>query len=129
VEQFFYYDANAYTGAEEETFYSKLSETQEAQFHERHCIYEYHNLQKLVEELHQMNFFKSSTAQEVQAAETRLPASLGRDSGPSLYQSQSKARGDIQRKLGDHVASRKESGFELVGREVEISLEHLQAKT
>jgi hypothetical protein len=44
VEQFFYYDAEAYTGTEEETRYSKLSETQEAQFHERHCIYEYRNL-------------------------------------------------------------------------------------
>jgi hypothetical protein len=44
VEQFFYYDAEAYTGAVEETRYSKLSETQEAQLHERHCIYEYHNL-------------------------------------------------------------------------------------
>jgi hypothetical protein len=46
-----------------------------------------------------MNLFKSSTAQEVQSAETRLPASLGRDSGPSFYQSQSKARGDIQKNL------------------------------
>jgi hypothetical protein len=44
-----------------------------------------------------MNLFKSSTVQEVQSAETRLPASLGRDSGPSFYQS--KVRSDIQKNL------------------------------
>jgi hypothetical protein len=44
-----------------------------------------------------MNLFKFSTAQEVQSAETRLPASLGRDSGPSFYQS--KVRSDIQKNL------------------------------
>ncbi len=120
----FYYDVKAHAAAEEETFYSKLIETQAGQPDARHSIHEHHKLEKLMEELHEMDFSSPVWLKKFKQLKHDYLHHMEEEENQVFTKAKAQLGGDTQSKLGDRFESRKEDEFELVDRKVETSLEH-----
>jgi hemerythrin superfamily protein len=120
----FYYDVKAHSAAEEETFYSKLIETKDGQPDARHSIHEHHKLEKVMEELHEMDFSSPTWLKKFKQLQHDYIHHMEEEEKQVFDKAKQKLGKDSEGKIGDKFESRKEDEFELVDKKVETSLNH-----
>jgi hemerythrin superfamily protein len=120
----FYYDVKAHSAAEEETFYSKLMETKAGQPDARHSIHEHHKIEKLMGELHEMDFSSPTWLKKFKQLKHDYTHHMEEEEKQVFDKAKKKIGGDSESKIGDKFESRKEDEFELVDKKVRTSPDH-----
>jgi hemerythrin superfamily protein len=120
----FYYDVKAHAAAEEETFYAKLIETKDGQPDARHSIHEHHKLEKVMEELHEMEFANPAWLKKFKELKHNYLHHMEEEENEVFDKAKQQIGGDTESKIGDKFESRKDDEFELVDKKVETALEH-----
>jgi len=120
----FYYDVKAHSAAEEETFYSKLIETKDGQPDARHSIHEHQKLEKVMEELHEMDFSSPAWLKKFKQLKHDYLHHMEEEENQVFDKAKEQIGGDTEHKIGDKFESRKEDEFELVDKKVANSLHH-----
>lgn len=120
----FFYDVKAHAAAEEETLYAKLIATEAGQPDTRHSIHEHQKLDKIMDELNEMDFSNPGWLQRFKILKHDYLHHIEEEEQDIFKRAHREIGDDNKDALGDKFTNRKDQEEKLVHEKDEEALQH-----
>ncbi len=121
--QTFYYDVSAHAAAEEVSFYSKLIAESEGQPEGRHSVAEHHEIEEMIQDLHEMDFGAPGWMARFNAMKERYEHHIEEEEEEIFDKAQEVIGGDSNGQIAAEFVTLKKSERDKVDEKAEQALE------